>query len=325
MAGRGEDGPRQARLAPQIPLTSGMLLLTYVSRMQLPFPHAAMASPAYARYLPEGARPRWLDSGGFLALKKGAPPPPAKELCRLCEELGAEVCFAPDVPPPPDADSLTYFRMEDENVKAAEAAPCPLAPVVHVHPSSAYDAALRMAVRAARALGAPLVGVGGAVPHIAVHRYSLVRERALAALQAAGRVHLFGVGSPTSVKALSLPDAISTDWAGWTLKASYGKVILPPEADPRGRGGERHVTGRRLHKHYPVLSGQEAEALLRWLAARGYPDLPPLEEFVERLRASHPYRAQINAFVALRWYQERRRSYRQRLPPNGGAQRNRRE
>ncbi|MFP3200192.1 MAG: hypothetical protein RXR06_10015 [Thermoproteus sp.] len=286
-----------------------MLLLTYVSRIQLPFPHAAMASPAYAKYLPEGARPRWLDSGGFLALKRGAPPPPAKELCRLCEELGAEVCFAPDVPPPPDSDSLGYFRMEDRNVKAAEAAPCPLAPVVHVHPSSAYDAALRMAVRAARALGAPLVGVGGAVPHIAVHRHSLVRRCALAALQAAGRAHLFGAGSPTSLRALSLPpEKMSADWAGWTLKASYGKVVLPPEADPRGRGGERHVTGRRLHKRYPTLSGEEAEALLRWLAARGYPDLPPLEEFVERLRASHTYRAQINAFVALKWYEEKRGS-----------------
>lgn len=283
-----------------------MLLLTYVSRIQLPFPHAAMASPAYAKYLPQLARPRWLDSGGFLALKRGAPPPPAKELCRLCEELGAEVCFAPDIPPPPDSDSLDYFRMEDRNIKAAEAAPCPLAPVVHVHPSSAYGAALRMAARAARALGAPLVGVGGAVPHVAVHRYSLVRGCALAALQAAGRAHLFGVGSPTSLRALSLPPEVSADWAGWTLKASYGKVVLPPEADPRGRGGERHVTGRRLHKYYPVLSGEEAEALLRWLAARGYPDLPPLEEFVERLRASHTYRAQINAFVALKWYEEKR-------------------
>jgi hypothetical protein len=276
-----------------------MLLLTYTNSASLPFPHPAMASPFYVKHLPPHAAPRWLDSGGYLALKRGAALPPPRELCRLCEEAGAEVCFAPDVPPPPDADSLTYFRIEAKNLSTT--APCPLAPVVHIHTSPrAYAAALRLALRAARELGAPLIGVGGAVPHLTAHRYALVRTRALEALQAAGRVHLFGAGSPTTLTRLSLPPGASTDWAGWTLKASYGKVVLPPNING---GGERHVTGKKLHKKYPVLTSQEAEALRRWLEERGF-RTPPLGEFIEMLKKSYAYRAQINAAVALKWFHE---------------------
>ena len=275
-----------------------MLLLTYTNSASLQFPHPAMASPPYAKYLPPHAEPRWLDSGGYLALKRGARLPTPRELCRLCEEVGAEVCFAPDVPPPPDADSLTYFRFEARNLSTT--APCPLAPVVHIHTSpTAYAAALRLGLAAARELGAPLIGVGGAVPHLTAHRYSLVRARALEALQAAGRIHLFGAGSPTTLTRLSLPPSASVDWAGWTLKASYGKVVLPPEI---GGGGERHVTGKKLHKKYPTLAPDEAEALRRWLEERGFA-VPPLEEFIEALR-SYIYRAQVNAFVALKWHQD---------------------
>ena len=288
-----EDPPELRRPPPPA------LLLTYVSKIRVPVPHAAMASPPYVAYLPEEARPRWLDSGGFIALKRGSTPPPPRRLCRLCEEVGAEVCFAPDVPPPPDADVITYLGMELRNAAAALSAPCPLAPVVHIHPTPAFSAALKLALRVKEALGAPLIGVGGAVPHLTRHRYALVRNRVFEALEAAGRVHLFGAGSPTTLTRLSLPPGVSADWAGWSLKASYGKIILPPEI---GGGGERHVTGRPLHKKYPVLTGQEAEALLRWLEARGF-KTPPPREFVEMLKKSHNYRAQINAVVALMWHQ----------------------
>jgi hypothetical protein len=264
-----------------------MLLLTYVSKIRFPVPHAAMASPPYAAYLPKEAKPRWLDSGGYIALKRGSAPPPPRKLCKLCEDVGAEVCFAPDVPPPPDADVITYIGMELRNAVVALSAPCPLAPVVHVHPSSAaFSAALRLALRTAQQLGAPLIGVGGAVPHLTT--------------QAAGRTHLFGAGSPTTLMRLSLPSGVSVDWAGWTLKASYGKIILPPEI---GCGGERHVTGKPLHKKYPALANQEAEALLRWLEARGF-KAPPLGEFIEKLKKSYVYRAQINGIIALLWHQE---------------------
>jgi len=277
-----------------------MLFLTYANSASLQFPHPAMASPFYAKYLPPHAAPRRLDSGGHLALKRDAALPPPRELCRLCEEVGAEVCFAPDIPPPPDADSLTYFRIEMKNFFTASASPCPLAPVVHVHPSpGAYAAALRLALKAAWELGAPLIGVGGAVPHLTAHRYALVRARALEVLQAAGRIHLFGAGSPTTLMRLSLPPGASVDWAGWTLKAMYGKVVLPPEIG----GGERHVTGKKLHKKYPTLAPEEAEALRRWLEERGFA-VPPLEEFIEVLRKSYIYRAQVNAFVALKWHQD---------------------
>jgi hypothetical protein len=278
-----------------------MLLLTYVSKIRFSVPHAAMASPPYAAYLPEEAKPRWLDSGGYIALKRGAAPSPPRRLCKLCEEVEAEVCFAPDVPPPPDADVIAYLGMELKNAATALSSPCPLAPVVHIHPSSAaFAAALKLALRVKEALGAPLIGVGGAVLHLTAHRYALVRARALEALQAAGRIHLFGAGSPTTLTRLSLPPGISTDWAGWSLKASYGKIILPPNING---GGERHVTGKPLHKKYPVLTRQEAEALLRWLEERGF-RTQPLGEFIEMLKKSYAFRAQINAFVALKWHQE---------------------
>jgi hypothetical protein len=288
--------PASARPAPAVT----MLLLTYVSKIRFLAPHAAMASPPYVAYLPKEAKPKWLDSGGYLALKRGARLPTPQELCKLCEEVEAEVCFAPDVPPPPDADVVTYLGMELRNAAVALSSPCPLAPVVHIHPSPAFSAALKLALRVKEALGALLVGVGGAVPHLTAHRYALVRARALEALQAAGRVHLFGAGSPTTLIRLSLPPGVSTDWAGWSLKASYGKIILPPEI---GGGGERHVTGKKLHKKYPVLTSQEAEALLRWLKAKGLAT-PPLGEFIEKLKKSYVYRAQINGFIALLWRQE---------------------
>ncbi len=298
MASRGEEQARHAGLAQAVSI---VLFLTYTNSATLRLPHPAMASFFYAKYLPPHAEPKRLDSGGYLALRRGARLPAPRELCRLCEEVGAEACFAPDIPPPPHADSAAYLQTEARNLSAAESAPCPLAPVVHVHPSpGAYAAALRLAVRAAEKVGAPLVGVGGAVPHLTAHRYALVRARALEALQAAGRIHLFGAGSPTTLARLSLPPGASTDWAGWTLKASYGKVVLPPEI---GGGGERHVTGVKLHKKYPVLTIQEAEALRRWLEVRGFAT-PPLGEFVKMLRESYIYRAQINAFIALRWHQE---------------------
>ena len=277
-----------------------MLLLTYVSKVRFPAPHAAMASPPYVAYLPKEAKPKWLDSGGYITLTRGAAPPPPRKLCKLCEEVGAEVCFAPDVPPPPDADVITYLGKELRNAAAVLSSPCPLAPVVHIHPSPAFSAALKLALRVKEALGAPLIGVGGAVPHLTAHRYALVRSRALEALQAAGRVHLFGAGSPTTLTRLSLPPGVSVDWAGWSLKASYGKVVLPPNING---GGERHVTGVKLHKKYPVLTSQEAEALRRWLEERGF-RTPPLGEFIETLKKSYAYRAQVNAFVALKWHQE---------------------
>jgi len=277
-----------------------MLLLTYVSKIRFPAPHAAMASPPYVAYLPREAKPKWLDSGGYIALKHGTAPPPPRKLCRLCEEVGAEVCFAPDVPPPPDADVIAYLGIELRNAEAALSSPCPLAPVVHIHPSPAYSTALKLALRVKEALGASLIGVGGAVPHLTAHRYALVRARAVEALQAAGRVHLFGAGSPTTLTRLYLPPGVSTDWAGWSLKASYGKIILPPEI---GGGGERHITCKKLHKKYPVLTSQEAEALLRWLEMRGF-ETPPLEEFIEKLKKSYVYRAQINGLIALLWHQE---------------------
>jgi len=278
-----------------------MLFLTYTNSTALRLPHPAMASSFYAKYLPPHAEPKRLDSGGYLALRRGAPLPAPRDLCRLCEDVGAEACFAPDVPPPPDADAAAYIETEAKNFSTAESAPCPLAPVVHVHPHpGAYAAALRLAVRAAEKVGAPLLGVGGAVPHLTAHRYSLVRARALEALQAAGRIHLFGAGSPTTLMRLSLPSSVSTDWAGWTLKASYGKVALPPEV---GGGGERHVTGKKLHKKYPVLSYREAEALYRWLRDRGF-GAPRFDQFLERLKADYKYRAEVNAYVALKWYEE---------------------
>jgi hypothetical protein len=277
-----------------------MLLLTYVSNIHFPAPHAAMASPQYVKHLPPHAMPKWLDSGGYITLKHGSAPPPPRELCRLCEEVEAEVCFAPDVPPPPDADPITYLGKELRNAAAALSAPCPLAPVVHIHPSPAFLAALKLILRVEKALGAPLIGVGGAVPHLTAHRYALVRARVLEALNAADRVHLFGAGSPTTLTRLSLPPGVSVDWAGWSLKASYGKIILPPEI---GGGGERHVTGKKLHKKYPVFTHQEAEALLRWLEMRGF-ETPPLEEFIEKLKKSYVYRAQINGLIALLWRHE---------------------
>jgi hypothetical protein len=193
-------------------------------------------------------------------LKGGSAPPSPRKLCKLCEDVGAEVCFAPDVPPPPDADPVTYLGMELRNAVTALSSPCPLAPVVHIHPSPAYSTALKLALRVKEALGAPLIGVGGAVHHPTAHRYALIRACVLEVLEAAGRIHLFGAGSPTTLTRLSLPPGVSTDWAGWSLKASYGKVILPPNVNG---GGERHVTGKPLHKKYPVLTNQEAEALLR--------------------------------------------------------------
>jgi hypothetical protein len=278
-----------------------MLLLTYVSDIHFPAPHAAMASPQYIKHLPPHAAPKWLDSGGYIALKRGAAPPPPRKLCRLCEEVGAEVCFAPDVPPPPDADVIAYLGMELRNAVAALSSPCPLAPVVHIHPSSAaFSVALKLILRVKEALGAPLIGVGGAVPHLTAHRYALVRARAIEALQAAGRIHLFGAGSPTTLMQLSLPPGVSVDWAGWSLKASYGKVVLPPEI---GGGGERHVTGKKLHKKYPVLTPQEAEALYRWLLVRGF-DVPHFGLYLERLKTDFIYRAEVNAYVALKWYEE---------------------
>jgi hypothetical protein len=287
-----------------------MLLLTYVSNIHFPAQHAAMASPQYVKYLPPHAAPKWLDSGGYITLKRGAMPPPPRELCKLCEETKAEVCFAPDIPPPPNVDIVTYLGIELRNATTALSSPCPLAPVVHIYPSPAFSTALKLILRVKEALGAPLIGVGGAVPHLTEHRYALVRARALEALQAAGRIHLFGAGSPTTLMQLSLPFGVSTDWAGWSLKASYGKVILPPEIG----GGERHVTGRNLHKKYPVLTPQEAGALFRWLNKRGF-KTPPLEEFVEALKRSYAYRAQINGIVALLWYQEHYKSIISRLRP----------
>ena len=278
-----------------------MLLLTYVSKIRFPVPHAAMASPPYAAYLPEEAKPRWLDSGGYITLRRGAAPSPPRRLCKLCEEVEAEVCFAPDVPPPPDADVIAYLGMELKNAATALSSPCPLAPVVHIHPSSAaFAAALKLVLRVKEALGAPLIGVGGAVPHLTAHRYSLVRRYVLEAVEAAGRIHLFGAGSPTTLTRLYLPPGVSTDWAGWTLKASYGKVVLPLEI---GGGGERHVTGKKLRKKYPTLAPEEAEALRQWLAARGF----DVRDFAERLK-TYKYRAQVNAYVALKWYEESRKN-----------------
>ncbi|MFZ8811247.1 MAG: hypothetical protein ACO2PN_24475, partial [Pyrobaculum sp.] len=100
-----------------------MLFLTYTNSASLQFPHPAMASPFYAKYLPPHAEPRRLDSGGYLALRRGAQLPAPHELCKLCEEVGAEACFAPDIPPPPDANSAAYLQIEAKNLSTAEAAP----------------------------------------------------------------------------------------------------------------------------------------------------------------------------------------------------------
>ena len=131
-----------------------MLILTYARDVRLPFPHVAMVTP-YARHRPR-AGALWLDSGGFAWLK-GRRPPAAEALCRLCEELGAEVCFAPDYPPRPSEDVYTYIALELKGLAEAAGAPCDLAPVVHMHPSrAAFSAALRLTARLAERRGKAL-------------------------------------------------------------------------------------------------------------------------------------------------------------------------
>lgn len=263
-----------------------MLILTYARDVRLPFPHVAMVTP-YARHRPR-AEALWLDSGGFAWLK-GRRPPAADALCKLCEELGAEVCFAPDYPPRPSEDVYTYIALELKGLAEAAGAPCDLAPVVHMHPSrAAFSAALRLAARLAERRGTRL-GLGGAVHVLKRHMYGAVADALSRALEAHGRVHLFGAGSPTTIRSLGLPRrGVTADWAGWTFKAAVGKVALP-------WGGERAVAGRPRGRR---ATREELEALWRWLASRGYGPPPP-EEFIRRLAEDFKTRAAVNAYVAL--------------------------
>jgi queuine/archaeosine tRNA-ribosyltransferase len=193
-----------------------------------------MLNAAQMRPRPAAAVAVALDSGGFLALKRGAQLPSPEEICRLCREIGVDLCFAPDVPPPPGASPLEWWRIEIRNLARWLSAPCQLAPVVHV---TQHVELIRAMLRRIAAVYDGVIGVGGAVPYITRHRYAVVE----AALRAAEphKIHLFGAGSPTVVRRLGLCNRVeSVDWAGWTVKAAHGKVATP--------WGERHVTPRAV-------------------------------------------------------------------------------
>jgi tRNA-guanine family transglycosylase len=97
-------------------------------------------------------------------------------------------------------------------------------------------------------------------------------------------IHVFGVGSTLTMHLMFYVGADSVDSSAWRTKAAFGAIQLPET-------GDRYISLRKKHKHYPQLRQEELRILdeCKCPACKG--------EGLEGLRKSFTMRALHNAWV----------------------------
>jgi queuine/archaeosine tRNA-ribosyltransferase len=223
--------------------------------------------------------PIMLDSGGFSISGITAPVIDIDELISLYSGIDADVLAALDVPPSlndsPAVRAVKWRRsLRYLDRLAVSLADSRIMPVVHGRDLSEIARACHdVRLRVSRP---KTVALGGMVPFL---RGAMSRERigprrsrgaqrpgvefvadALALCRShfpESRIHVFGVGSPTTAIALIALGADSVDSLAWRRAAGYGTIFLPGCA-------ERIVSVKaRQRFSRPVLSVRDRRALQR--------------------------------------------------------------
>lgn len=219
-----------------------------------------------------------VDSGGFSSTFSRRPRTKVDALISLYKGLDADVLAALDVPPAPGDTRSTRASKWQATLKnldrmMSKLRDTRLMPVIH---GSSLSDIERACFEVRQRMGSPkVVALGGMVPYLRGHmpearlRYhrpdgapgnsaDFVAD-ALALCKSSfprSRVHVFGVGSPTTAIALLALGADSVDSLAWRRAAGYGTIFLPGCA-------ERLVSARdRIHStSRPNLSRRDRSLL----------------------------------------------------------------
>jgi tRNA-guanine family transglycosylase len=205
-----------------------------------------------------------MDSGGFLFMKRGEISITPEEIMNLYEESKPNFGVILDYPLTPNLprDIMEKRLLKTiENIKrmleVRRSTNPEIIPVIH-----GYDVEIiKYYVKKLQEVGEfNIYGIGSLVPsvfntkgiggiHNVIKIVSFVRT-----LLPDKILHVFGVGSSITMHLMFYIGADSIDTTSWRIKAAFGAIQLPGV-------GDRHITPRKRHKHYPTLSREEQKIL----------------------------------------------------------------
>jgi tRNA-guanine family transglycosylase len=220
-----------------------------------------------------------VDSGGFSSTFSRRPRTQLDALISLYKGLDADVLAALDVPPGPSDTRSTRASKWQATLKnldrmMSKLRDARLMPVIH---GSSLSDIERACSEVRQRTGCPkVVALGGMVPYLRGHmpeaRFKYLRADGIPGTSAEfvadalalckssfprSRVHVFGVGSPTTAVALLALGADSVDSLAWRRAAGYGTIFLPGCA-------ERLVSARdRIHSSSRPNLSRRDRSLLR--------------------------------------------------------------
>lgn len=203
--------------------------------------------------------PLMIDSGGYYFIKNPNCAIDVTHLAEIYRKIDAEMLVSLDIPPHPklEKEAMTE-RWEQTKKNAFELSEKfrekKIMPVVHGYSEKAL---LKHSHEIAELIAeSGMIGFGGIVPLFKVNRtLCLELVRFLRLLHPDKLLHVFGVGSVSTMMLLAALGVDSMDTIGWRIKAAYGAIQLPSTSD-------RFVSPKKnAKKPRKELSPQELDLL----------------------------------------------------------------
>lgn len=200
-----------------------------------------------------------IDSGGYYFLKEPNTLIDMNTLAEIYRRSSSEIVVSLDIPPYPKlSDSQRKARWKRTKKNAYQLDDMlderPFMPVVHGYTKRDLKQNANEIDDLIHDSG--MIGYGGIVPLLKVKRnrtFELVRY--LRELYPDRFLHVFGVGSVSTMMLLALLGVDSMDTIGWRIKAAYGAIQLPGTSDRFVTPSEESSKSRR------GLSSNEKELL----------------------------------------------------------------
>jgi len=179
--------------------------------------------------------PIMIDSGGYYFLKNPERAIEISELARIYRNSKAEVIVSLDIPPHPKLSE--YQRRKRWNKTKANAFELAkvmddrkIMPVVHGYSKQSLKYRSKQISDLIDDSG--MIGLGGIVPLMKVKRNLTLDLIHFIKSEFPDRyLHVFGVGSVSTMMLLAALGVDSMDTIGWRIKAAYGAIQLPGQSD----------------------------------------------------------------------------------------------
>ena len=238
--------------------------------------------------------PIMMDSGGFLFMKKRVLDVRPEAILELYEESKPNFGVVLDHPLSPTLGAhikkrrmLTTLENTQIMLRLKKGSNPELIPVIHGYSLESINWYLDKL----NEIGDfSVYGIGSLVPSVFASKGAGGIYNVLKVVSAVRKalpekiIHVFGVGSTLTMHLMFYVGADSVDSSAWRTKAAFGAIQLPGT-------GDRYISLRKKHKHYPQLRQEELRILdeCKCPACKG--------EGLEGLRKSFTMRALHNAWV----------------------------